>query len=243
MYRKTISALLDVSILGFALALPPSNASNGLSSEDSNKCFILYPYVEVYYPPATTSNTDCLNDVVGMPKATQPPGLEPQPGSAYVVVPELSAGNAHTLITKYTSLTFTFGPGELSTIQGPANLTKVFNFADLPCPPPDVASDVKWFYNPEVNPTRTYMPVVAPFSQLYNLDLRLHDCIVPLNQGFDPSHVLAEAHDPTLPELGRKLGPIHRRRQAAVAHRVPHVATDTVGKINDIRYEASTGIG
>ncbi|KAL9593224.1 MAG: hypothetical protein Q9219_007640, partial [cf. Caloplaca sp. 3 TL-2023] len=176
---------------------------------DPDRCSILYPSVDVYYPPAASSNTDCLVDAAPTPDPTRPPGLDilgfeaeyplSQPGSAYVVVPELSAGNEHTQITRYTNLTFTFGPGELSTIQGPANLTKVFNFEDLPCPPPDVASDVKWFFNPEVNPTRTYMPVVAPFSQLYDLAPGLHDCIVPLNQGFDPSHPLKEVKGPTLP--------------------------------------------
>ncbi|KAL8719426.1 MAG: hypothetical protein Q9225_003569 [Loekoesia sp. 1 TL-2023] len=199
--------------------------------DDCHQCFIIFKFVSVYFPPATSSNTDCLTDGAEMPAPSLPPGLQPKPGSAYVVIPELSAGNACTQIANFTSLTFSFGPGELSTIQGPANITKEFNFADLPCPPPDIASDVRWFYNPAVNPTQTYAPVVAPFSQLYDLDPAFHSCSVALNQGFDPSIALPTAKSPTLPgadedRLGH-LGPLHRRRHPVTAHHVPHVALQT----------------
>lgn len=142
------------------------------------------------------------------------------------MIPELSAGNACTKIAEFTSLTFTFGPGELSTIQGPANITKEFNFADLPCPPPDVASDVRWFYNPEVNPTRTYMPVVAPFSQLYDIHPDFHSCTVALNQGFDPSIAVPTAKGPTLP-IHDEDKIFHPKRHAVGAHDVPRVPTQT----------------
>lgn len=199
------------------------------SSDDCSQCFIIFKFVSVYYPPAQSSSTDCLKGVE-TPSASLPPGLEPLPGSAYVVIPELSAGNACTKIAEFTSLTFTFGPGELSTIQGPANITKEFNFADLPCPPPDVASDVKWLYNPEVNPTRTYMPVVAPFSQLYELQPGLQDCNVGLNQGFDPSIAIPTANGPTLPRHDKEkmgLGSFHPRRHPVGAHQVPRFPTRT----------------
>lgn len=56
---------------------PIASPSTLLTSEDPDQCVILYPSVVVYYPPATSSNTDCLTDAVGMPSATLPPGLEP----------------------------------------------------------------------------------------------------------------------------------------------------------------------
>ncbi|KAL8702994.1 MAG: hypothetical protein Q9201_003831 [Fulgogasparrea decipioides] len=136
-----------------------------------------------------------------------------KPGSAYVVIPELSAGNACTKIAEFTSQTFTFGPGQLSTLQGPANITKEFNFADLPCPPPDVASDDIWLYNPAVNPAKTYAPVVAPFPQIYDLDPAFHDCTVGLNQGIDPASILPIAKGPTIPDFPRgHLGPMAGKR-------------------------------
>ncbi|KAI4193747.1 MAG: hypothetical protein LQ350_008177 [Teloschistes chrysophthalmus] len=133
-----------------------------------------------------------------------------EPGSAYVIIPTLSAGNACTRIAAYFSQTFTFGPGQLSTIQGPSSVTKEFNFADLPCPPPDIAADDIWFYNPAANPAQTYAPIIAPFQQLFDLDPAFHDCTVGANQGFDPSVALPVALGPTQPKEER-LGPLRPR--------------------------------
>ncbi len=161
-------------------------------------------------------------------------------GNAYVVVPQLSAGNNCTKIAEYTSLTFTFKPGELSTIQGPANITKEFNFGDIPCPPPDVAEDVKWFFNPDVNPAQPYRPVVAPFPQLRDLNPAFKSCVVPLNQGFDPSMAYPTAKGPTLPGekkvglgplggrfLERGLDLLHGIGEPVIAHRVPGLPLET----------------
>ncbi|KAL8947074.1 MAG: hypothetical protein Q9222_006607 [Ikaeria aurantiellina] len=202
-------------------ASPPPPAANSEdnseSADDCSHCYIIYEYVDVYYPPQATSNTDCLTDLAPTPLPTFPPGLETEPGSAYVVIPALSAGNACTQIAKYTSQTFTFGPGELSTIEGPANITKEFNFADLPCPPPDIASAAIWFYNPEYNPQQTYAPVVAPFPQIYDLDPALSSCTVALNQGFDPGRAIPEVSAPTLPKDGLDhLGPTRRDRSPLI---------------------------
>ncbi|KAL8645218.1 MAG: hypothetical protein Q9210_006832 [Variospora velana] len=219
---------------------PPPKLPEG--GDDCSKCFIIYKFVNVYYPPTASSVTDCLTelDLARVPTPTIPPGLPQEPGSVYVVVPELSAGNACTKITEFTSLTFTFAPGELSTIQGPANITKEFNFADLPCPPPDIASDAQWFYNPAFNPTQTYAPLVAPFSQLYDLHPAFKDCIVADNQGFDPSTALPPVDAPTVPKgnLGPQLGlpslePLKRRGGPTVAHKVPYMPLET-GSLNPI---------
>ncbi|KAL8731578.1 MAG: hypothetical protein Q9181_004243 [Wetmoreana brouardii] len=245
----------NVDFLPFSSVSPPSNPSGNPSTnlaqpsattppnssppnDDCSQCWIIYKYVSVYYPPARSSNTDCLANGAAMPSSTLPPGLRPEPGSAYVVIPELSAGNACTKIAEFTSRTFTFGPGQLSTLQGPANITKEFNFADLPCPPPDVASDDIWLYNPAVNPAQTYAPVVAPFPQIYDLDPAFHDCTVGLNQGIDPAIVLPVAEGPTIPhfhgDLGPGVGPPHlgipkwRRHDSPInAHSVPRLPVET----------------
>ncbi|KAL8785602.1 MAG: hypothetical protein Q9213_003256 [Squamulea squamosa] len=169
-----------------------------------------------------------------MPNPTFPPGLQPESNSAYVVIPELSAGNACTQIARFESETFTFGPGQLSTIQGPANVTKAFNFEDLPCPPPDIASDVVWFYNPAYNPTQTYAPFLAPFPQLYNLHPAFRYCTVAMNQGLDPPTPLPTALGPTLPQgplqnkrLGARMNQMHRRKHLVGAHHVPRVPVET----------------
>ncbi|KAL8901617.1 MAG: hypothetical protein Q9207_005113 [Kuettlingeria erythrocarpa] len=219
---------------------PPSEVQPVPENPDNceTECFIIYSTVFVYFPAAESSNTDCLTKLLPQPTSTLPPGLTPESDNIYVVVPQLSAGNNCTKIAEYTSRTFTFKPGELSTIQGPANITKEFNFADIPCPPPDVAEDVKWFFNPDFNPAQPYAPVVAPFSQLWDLDPAFKDCIVPLNQGFDPSIAYSTADAPTLPMGGKghlgplggggpRLGPLHRRGEPMFAHRVPGLPLET----------------
>ncbi|KAI4174560.1 MAG: hypothetical protein LQ346_008221 [Caloplaca aetnensis] len=221
---------------------PPSELPPEPENPDNceTECFIIYATVFVYFPPAVSSNTDCLTKLLPQPTTALPPGLTPESGNAYVVVPQLSAGNNCTKIAEYTSLTFTFKPGELSTIQGPANTTKEFNFADIPCPPSDVAEDVKWFFNPDFNPAQPYAPVVAPFPQLWDVDPGFKSCVVPLNQGFDPSMAYSTANGPTLPDpriknpgplgghFGRPgLGPLHGRGEPVIAHKVPGLPLET----------------
>ncbi|KAL8818990.1 MAG: hypothetical protein Q9223_002489 [Gallowayella weberi] len=164
-----------------------------------------------------------------MPSPSLPPGLKPDSEKVFVVIPELSAGNACTQVAKYTSQTFTFGLGELSTVQGPANITKAFNFEDLPCPPPDLAADVIWFYNPAYNPAQTYAPFLAPFPQLYKLDPAFEHCIVAMNQGLDPPVPQATANGPTIPigPLGPHRGLLRPRMPPMAAHNVPNLPTAT----------------
>lgn len=44
-------------------------------SDDCSQCFIIFKYVSVYYPPAESSNTDCLKGIE-TPSPSLPPGLE-----------------------------------------------------------------------------------------------------------------------------------------------------------------------
>lgn len=116
-------------------------------------------------------------------------------------------------------------------MSGPQNLTGEFNFEDLPCPPPKLASEVQWFYNPEYNPSRRYSPFLAPFTHIYDLDpaFKAYPCTVALNQGMDPAAPLPSANGPTPPK-----GPMHparlaRHRRDALegAHRLPSLPVET----------------
>ncbi|KAL8785601.1 MAG: hypothetical protein Q9213_003255 [Squamulea squamosa] len=195
------------------------------------QCWIFYKWAHIYYPPAETSNTLCLTALTAAPTPHLPPlELEPKSGYAYVVLPTLSAEIDCKPITTYTSQTFSFPPGQLFTQHGPGglqNLTREFNFRDLPCPPPDIAAEAIWFYNPEFNPTRRYSPFIAPFSEIWDLDPKFKSlpCTVALNQGMDPPVPLSSAGRATPPKglLGQHL----RRDGLQAAHRVPNLPVET----------------
>ena len=107
--------------------------------------------------------------------------------SNYLVFPTISAGNACTRIGNiYYDQTIAFAPGALSTIVGNSGATQEFNFADLPCPPPDVASADNYFYNPSWNPGRAYAPMIAPPQEIFNLDPAFASCGAGGYQCFDP---------------------------------------------------------
>ena len=126
-----------------------------------------------------------------------------------------------------------FAPGELSTIEGNNGATKVFNFADIPCPPASVASADSYFYNPAVNPGQAYQPRLAPPSAIYNLDPAWRDCVTAINQGFDPPIVLGPASGVTGPDINHAR-PIPRDSSldettpaAMPAHKVQYVPHQT----------------
>ena len=49
-----------------------------------------------------------------------------------------------------------FAPGALSTVSPFRNTAEVFNFADLPCPPPGLYVEPGKFYQPEFAPPRAF---------------------------------------------------------------------------------------
>ena len=106
----------------------------------------------------------------------------------YIVAPAISAGNAYQRVgNAYTSVTFSLAKGDLSTIEGQNQATKRYNFADLPCPPPDVASRDSWFYNPKYNPGRPYQPRISIPPAAWSLDPAWSTCTATaMYQGFDP---------------------------------------------------------
>ena len=112
----------------------------------------------------------------------------------YAVFPAISAGNACNAAENgsLTSVTMAFYPWDLSTIEGNSGATKLFNFADLPCPPASDASANRSLHNPAVNPGQAYQPLLAPPQALYSLDPTWIHCVTAL-PGFDPPSALPTA--------------------------------------------------
>ena len=106
---------------------------------------------------------------------------------AYVKFPTIEASNACGPVGgKYTSVTWSYAPGELSTVEGRLGPSKSFNFADLPCPPPAVAA-ADWY---NYYPGERYSPIIAPVPQLYKLDPAFANCTLDIYQGYDPPSAL-----------------------------------------------------
>ena len=129
----------------------------------------------------------------------------------YIIVPAISAGNAYQRVgNAYTDVTFSLAKGELSTIEGQDQATRPYQFADLPCPPSDVASRDSWFYNTVYNPTRPYQPRISIPAEVTNVDPAWSSCTSTAQyQGFDP---------PTaVPSVDAPEGPGRRFRRGAAS--------------------------
>lgn len=156
------------------------------------------------------------------------------PGHAYVVVPEIWAGNRCARLASHPDQTFTFGPGRLSTIRavrdGGRLVTSVFDFADLPCPPKSVLSDYSQVFEAYAGSRNfsSYAPFVAPFSLMNELDFVLPECTVARFQGIDPPTALPKATGVTPPHgpLGIH-GGHHQRGLPQNAHRVSQGPRET----------------
>lgn len=107
-----------------------------------------------------------------MTNPPDPPGLTPQYPSLYVVFDSIIASDGCSQIgNTYSSITTSFAPGELSTIDS-SGATQVFNFGDLPCGP---SGD-----------DPSYSPIIAPPSFLTGIDTAFATCIPGREQGIDP---------------------------------------------------------
>ena len=117
----------------------------------------------------------------------------------YAIFPAISAGNEcnPTQNGSLTSITMPFYPGELSTVDS-SGVTKVFNFADLPCPPTSV-------HNPNESPP--FGPLLAAPIALYSLNPTWQFCIAAL-PGTDPSTPLPSVKSASGPGGGFP-GPIY----------------------------------
>ena len=140
--------------------------------------------------------------------------------SNYLVFPTISAGNACTRVGNiYYDHTIAFAPGAISTIEGNTGVTKEFNFADMPCPPPEVAAADSYFYNPQWNPGRPYSPIIAPPKEIFDMDPAFANCVAAVYQGFDPSRAFSIYNGPQNPAPGTGWKPPKRRR--GPGHMVP----------------------
>ena len=127
--------------------------------------------------------------------------------SIYVAFTDLKASDQCGFrgIGTIHSTMLAFTPGELSTIEGALlgahysspgpSATKVFNFADLPCPPRSVM-EANW-YKPA--PGEPYRPLIALPSKVLSLDPSWADCTDAFYfTGLDPPRTL---------QAGRRMGP------------------------------------
>ena len=107
--------------------------------------------------------------------------------SIYAIFPSISANDGCKQIgNTYSSITTSFAPGELSTIDIGGHSTNVFNFADLPCPPSSI----------QLSSGETYAPLIAPPSFIWNLDPAFSTCIPGYSQGVDPPTAFPTAAAP-----------------------------------------------
>ena len=90
---------------------------------------------------------------------------------------------------KYTTITWSFAPRKLSTIEGRGGPTKSFNFADLPCPPASVSS-ADWY---NYKPGQPHKPLIAAVPQLFQLNPLFENCSVDIYGGYDPPCALTPA--------------------------------------------------
>ena len=109
---------------------------------------------------------------------------------AYVVFQTIEAGDQCGPVGgKYTTITWLFAPGELSTIEGRGGPTKSFNFADLLCPPASVSS-ADWY---NYKPGQPHKPLIAAVPQLFQLNPLFENCSVDIYGGYNPPYALTPA--------------------------------------------------
>ena len=110
--------------------------------------------------------------------------------SIYAIFPSIMASDGCNQIGKgYGPITTSFAPGELSTIDIGGHSTNVFNFDDLPCPPPGI-------FVPSGQP---YAPLIAPPPFIWGLDPAFSTCQPGYSQGLDPPHAIPTMSGPQGP--------------------------------------------
>ncbi|KAF6227628.1 hypothetical protein HO173_012157 [Letharia columbiana] len=120
-------------------------------------CSLNVASVSVFYWPQQSANTACLSTISSPPSALPPAGLNPQSSSIYAIFYSLSLSNGcGSLSTTYDSITMSFTPGALSTVNPFGDSAEVFNFADLPCPPPGLYVEPGQLYQPQFAPPRAF---------------------------------------------------------------------------------------
>jgi len=182
------------------------------------QCTVYFSMVDVMYWPVPGANTACLNgdSISGMNTAlaTIPPsnnsisttigpdGFTYISPSIYVAYHDISASNSCGQVgSKHTSVTLSFQPGQLSTINyspglfgfgGNPGEPKPFDLKNLPCPPQSLIDAQESANQPGLSlPARgTYAPIIAP-PAIQSLDPAWKTCIS--FYAFDPPKTLAPA--------------------------------------------------
>jgi hypothetical protein len=127
----------------------------------------------------------------------------------------------------FQNVTIAFAPGALASISTDGG-TYSFNFADLPCPPPEVEWD------PASGP---YAPAIAPIPFLSGLDPKYSKCITRSPQDYDSLLPITPGHLDVMelttaasgsgdPGCGIHCG--RQRRAAKAAHPVPRLELEVV---------------
>ncbi|KAL8725197.1 MAG: hypothetical protein Q9166_007505 [cf. Caloplaca sp. 2 TL-2023] len=108
------------------------------------ECILVVPVNVFYFGPDPT-NTACLSAITSPPPSPTPPQVTMDPSSVYVVYqpPQIFDGCKKWLVgVDGPPVTMSYQSEKLSSLEyrsdGPP-ATKAINFADLPCPPSDVA--------------------------------------------------------------------------------------------------------
>ncbi|KAL8639887.1 MAG: hypothetical protein Q9226_008815 [Calogaya cf. arnoldii] len=129
----------------------------------SNECILIIPSVEVYYFGPEPTNTACLASITSPPPSPTPPPQNMSPHGVYVVYPpaQVFDGCRNWLAGTDGLQTIIVLSEWLSTIEPRSDgipVTKALDFADLPCPPSDVASlfDSGSPYSPILAPKRLF---------------------------------------------------------------------------------------
>lgn len=225
-------------------SVPTITSADSASAASDDECTIFIgASVQVYYPidATTATNTACFT---GTPQQPTPlpsgysnlylplifsldsdtNGFCSASSSVYIIVPAISAGNSYRQVgNTYSSVTLSLAPGDLSTIEGQDGATRAYNFADLPCPPTDIASRDWYFYNPAYNPGRPYEPRISIPPQVTYLDPAWSSCTTTARyQGFDPASALPPGNIISGPRPSRP--PRRFRRGAASPLQAPAYA-------------------
>ena len=152
-----------------------------------------------------------------------------QSPSIYGIFYSISLSNGcGSLSTTWDSITMSFTPGALSTVAPVGTTAEVFNFADLPCPPPGIYVEPGQLYQPQFAPPRVF------FSSLQAANpAALQGCPdgVWADGWSDPPIAFVTSGPLEGPgQAGGGRPPRLRRELAANAHRFARTPTQTAGR-------------
>ncbi|KAL8669397.1 MAG: hypothetical protein Q9168_006009 [Polycauliona sp. 1 TL-2023] len=120
------------------------------------KCFQFIASADVFYFGPEPTNTACLSAITNAPPSPTTPPISMDLSSVYVVYQPIEQfDNCRKWIGENFAFTASFRSDTLSTIEYKTDslpVTKVMNYEDLPCPPPDMA--------PQLDPEVPYFPIL-----------------------------------------------------------------------------------